>query len=40
VSLNRQIKNGIEKGHTEAEIIEGVITYNTPGVKLRSYPEG
>jgi hypothetical protein len=40
VSLNRQIRTGIEKGHTETEIIEGVIRRITPGVKLRSYLEG
>jgi len=40
ISLSRQIKAGLDKGHTEPEIIEGVIRAIQPGARLRSYLEG
>lgn len=40
VSLNRQIKAGLEKGHSESEIVEGVIRCISSGAKLRTYLEG
>ena len=39
-SLAHQIENGRLKGHTEREIIEGVIRAISPGSPLRSYLEG
>lgn len=40
VSLKRQIAAGLTKGHTEEEIVEGVIRAISAGARLRNYLEG
>lgn len=39
-SLAHQIENGLNRGHTEIEIVDAVIRAISPGLQLRSYLEG